>query len=143
MHYYLIFSETNPLSSEEKIPDFQKDCFKQVHPGLHKSILSNMRKLSFRSTETFSGSHKSSKTSDSSQSDHSKDSASATKESEEQKMLKMMQIGDTQHHFTRNGHLVANKQLIYKIDKEKGVQSVTNMKLSQYIIKVLYKFIFN
>ena len=96
-----------------------------------------MRKLSFRSTESFSGSHKSDKTSDSTQSDSNKDSASTIKDAEEQKMLKMMQIGDTQHHFTRNGHLVANKQLIYKIDKEKGVQSVRDMKSSQYRIQIL------
>ena len=86
-----------------------------------------MRKLSFRSTETFSGSHKSGKGSESKKGDSKDDSKTSMEDIEHQKMLKMMQIGDTQHHFTRNGHLVANKQLIYKIDKEKGVQSVINI----------------
>ena len=30
----------------------------------------------------------------------------------------------TQHHFNRNGRLVANKQLIYSIDQDDGLQSV-------------------
>ena len=86
-----------------------------------------MRKLSFRSTETFSGSHKSAKTSESNKDESKEDSKTRMEDIEHHKMLKMMQIGDTEHHFTRNGHLVANKQLIYKIDKEKGVQSVRNI----------------
>jgi hypothetical protein len=32
----------------------------------------------------------------------------------------------TQHHFNRNGRLVANKQLIYSIDQDDGLQSVSN-----------------
>ena len=110
------------------IPEFQKDCFKRVNPSLHKSILSNMRKLSFRSTETFSGSHQSDQSPESEKSKDGKDSNGVLGDAEKNKMLKMMQIGDTQHHFTRNGHLVANKQLIYKIDKERGVQSVRHVK---------------
>lgn len=35
-----------------------------------------------------------------------------------------MEVEGTQHHFTRNGRLVANKQLVYKIDKEKGTDQV-------------------
>ena len=88
-----------------------------------------MRKLSFRSTETFSRSHQSEKSAESIKSVPGEDSKEDT---EKNKMLKMMQIGDTQHHFTRNGHLVANKQLIYKIDKEKGVQSVSNIKTKNH-----------
>ena len=77
-----------------------------------------MRKLSFRSTGTFSASQKEEK---SSVDGDKKD----TDKTEKNNMLNMMQIGDTQHHFTRNGRLVANKQLIYKIDKEEGIQSVS------------------
>ena len=32
----------------------------------------------------------------------------------------------TQHHFTRNGRLVANKQLLYMIDRKDGLESVSN-----------------
>ena len=107
------------------ISEPQKECFRRVQPGLHKSILSNMRKLSFRSTETFSASQKSEK-SDATLGPLPTDAEGLdTEEEDNNKMLKMMQIGDTQHHFTRNGHLVANKQLIYKVDSKEGVQSVS------------------
>ena len=84
-----------------------------------------MRKLSFRSTDAFSASRETNKK----QSGDSKPSMAEgndimDKGFDQEKMLKMMQIGDTQHHFTRNGHLVANKQLIYKINQNKGVKSV-------------------
>ena len=31
----------------------------------------------------------------------------------------------TRHHFTRNGRLVANKQLVYKIHQDMGIASVS------------------
>ena len=115
---------TNPDGSD-RIPEEEQACFRSIHPGLHKSILSNMRKLSFRSTDAFSASRETNKK----QSGDSKPSKAEgndimDKGFDQEKMLKMMQIGDTQHHFTRNGHLVANKQLIYKINQNKRVKSV-------------------
>ena len=110
------------LSKEETISGSQKDCFRHVRPGLHKSILSNMRKLSFRSTDTFSEAKNTQKSTEPG-TGLGFDEADPV---EQNKMMKMMQIGgSTQHHFTRNGHLVANKQLIYNIDKHEGVQSVS------------------
>ena len=35
------------------------------------------------------------------------------------------ELEGTQHHFTRNGRLVANKQLVYKIDHQHGLESVS------------------
>jgi len=35
-----------------------------------------------------------------------------------------MEVEGTQHHFTRNGRLVANKQLVYKIDRDEGTDQV-------------------
>ena len=84
-----------------------------------------MRKLSFRSTERVSASQKIQKSAASSHPVTFDGDEMGTDEVEENKMLKMMQIGDTQHHFTRNGRLVANKQLIYKIDKKDGIVSVS------------------
>ena len=84
-----------------------------------------MRKLSFRSTETFSASQKAEKSDATLSSLPTDAEVLDTDEDDNKKMLKMMQIGDTQHHFTRNGHLVANKQLIYKVDSKEGVQSVS------------------
>ena len=84
-----------------------------------------MRKLSFRSTDAFSASHETNKKqSADSKPLKQKGNDIMDKGFDEEKMMKMMQIGDTQHHFTRNGHLVANKQLIYKINQNKGVKSV-------------------
>lgn len=34
------------------------------------------------------------------------------------------EVKGTQHHFTRNGRLVANKQLVFQIDQEVGMESV-------------------
>ena len=84
-----------------------------------------MRKLSFRSTETFSVSQTPDKLADADGSLPDLGNRGDHIEEESKKMLKMMEIGDTQHHFTRNGHLVANKQLIYKVDSKEGVQSVS------------------
>ena len=36
----------------------------------------------------------------------------------------------TQHHFTRNGRLVANKQLLYLIDRNDGLESVSTAPMS-------------
>ena len=84
-----------------------------------------MRKLSFRSTDAFSASRETNKKqSGDSKPLPGKGDNVIDKGFDQEKMLKMMQIGDTQHHFTRNGHLVANKQLIYKINQNKGVRSV-------------------
>ena len=121
----ILFLENTSLDGSNRIPEEEQACFRSIHPGLHKSILSNMRKLSFRSTDAFSASRETNRK-------QSGDSKPSTGEGDEvkdkgfdhDKMLKMMQIGDTQHHFTRNGHLVANKQLIYKINQNKGVKSV-------------------
>jgi len=84
-----------------------------------------MRKLSFRSTETFTASQKPEKSEAPARSLPADGDELEEKKDDNKKMLNMMQIGDTQHHFTRNGHLVANKQLIYKVDTEEGVQSVS------------------
>jgi hypothetical protein len=84
-----------------------------------------MRKLSFRSTERFSASQKPENSEAPAKSLPIDGDGLVEEEDDNKKMLKMMQIGDTQHHFTRNGHLVANKQLIYKVDTEEGVQSVS------------------
>ena len=119
------FSDDTSFSRDEVVPEPQKECFRRVHPGLHKSILSNMRKLSFRSTETFSASKRPENSEESARSLPVDSDGLDEKKDESNTMLKMMQIGDTQHHFTRNGHLVANKQLIYKVDAEEGVQSVS------------------
>ena len=35
-----------------------------------------------------------------------------------------LSVEGTQHHFTRNGRLVANKQLVYTIDHRSGLQSI-------------------
>ena len=35
-------------------------------------------------------------------------------------------VGGTQHHFTRNGRLVANKQIVYMIDIKEGLESVSD-----------------
>ena len=35
------------------------------------------------------------------------------------------EVKGTQHHFTRNGRLVANKQLVYKIHQDMGIASVS------------------
>ena len=69
------------------------DCLRRVHPRLHEDILSNMRKLSFRSMGGQPG-------------------AFGADQS-------------TRHHFSRNGRLVANKQLVYKIHEDMGIASVS------------------
>ena len=117
--------ENTSLDERDRIPEEEQACFRSIHPGLHKSILSNMRKLSFRSTDAFSASHETNKKqSADSKPLKQKGNDILDKGFDQEKMMKMMQIGDTQHHFTRNGHLVANKQLIYKINQNKGVRSV-------------------
>ena len=35
------------------------------------------------------------------------------------------EVKGTQHHFTRNGRLVANKQLVFQINQEVGMESVS------------------
>ena len=35
-----------------------------------------------------------------------------------------MEVEGTQHHFTRNGRLVANKQLVFQIEEKSGAESV-------------------
>lgn len=67
------------------------ECLRQVHPRLHEDILSNMRKLSFKSMGQGPG----------------------------------LEQGATRHHFSRNGRLVANKQLVYKIHQDMGIASVS------------------
>ena len=36
------------------------------------------------------------------------------------------EVKGTQHHFTRNGRLVANKQLVFQINQDVGMESVSN-----------------
>jgi hypothetical protein len=45
-----------------------------------------------------------------------------------------MSVEGTQHHFTRNGRLVANKQLVYTIDHRDGLQSVSGDVVERRII---------
>ena len=40
------------------------------------------------------------------------------------------EVKGTQHHFTRNGRLVANKQLVFQIDQEVGMESVSEVHYS-------------
>ena len=119
MKFYLSFLPffvvpDTPFLQHKALPEHQAACFRTVHPGLHKSILTNMRKLSFKSTASSTPSQR-------------------FGNSVKSRVVKMMEIGGTQHHFTRNGRLVANKQLIYKIDKEEGMKSVSKNKISCFI----------
>ena len=70
------------------------ECLRRVHPRLHEDILSNMRKLSFRSMGQPG-----------------------------------LEQGATRHHFSRNGRLVANKQLVYKIREDMGIASVSTVSI--------------
>ncbi len=76
----------------------ESSCLRKVRGGdeLHESILGNLRKLSF-SPPVMRG-----------------DRGSGGKE-----------VEGTQHHFTRNGRLVANKQQVYSIDRYSGLKQVT------------------
>jgi hypothetical protein len=38
-----------------------------------------------------------------------------------------VEVEGTQHHFTRNGRLVANKQLVFQIDQNEGTSAVSNL----------------
>lgn len=73
-------------------------CLQEIHPGLHESIVGNMRKLSF---------------------------SSVTQPGD---LDIAAEIEGTRHHFTRSGKLVANKQLVYKITEDMGIASVRNSK---------------
>ena len=114
-----------PISHHKALPESQAACFQRVHPGLHKSILANMRKLSFKSTATSKSSQGFGDSGNSREPSPVANGQAGVDVHEKDMMLKMMEIGGTQHHFTRNGRLVANKQLIFKIDKEKGMASVS------------------
>ena len=114
-----------PIPHDKALPEGQAACFQRVHPGLHKSILANMRKLSFKSTATSKSSQGFGDSGNPREQSPVASSQAGADVHEKDMMLKMMEIGGTQHHFTRNGRLVANKQLIYKIDKEKGMTSVS------------------
>ena len=116
-----------PIPHDKALPEGQAACFQRVHPGLHKSILANMRKLSFKSTATSKSSQGFGDSGNPREPSPIASSQAGADVHEKDMMLKMMEIGGTQHHFTRNGRLVANKQLIYKIDKEKGMTSVSNI----------------
>ncbi len=75
------------------------ECLDRLYAnGLHERILRNLRKLSFSSMMP--------PPRDRHRSPHGVD-------------------GQTQHHFNRNGRLVANKQLIYAIDRDDGLQPVS------------------
>ena len=49
-----------------------------------------------------------------------------------------MEVEGTQHHFTRNGRLVANKQLVFQIDQQEGTTAVScyyhNTKTGQVLL---------
>ncbi len=77
--------------------DVRASCLTELHGDLHEDILSNLRKLSFSSMVPASSSPSSSP----------------------------IPVEGTQHHFTRNGRLVANKQLVYTIDHRSGLQAVS------------------
>ncbi len=74
-------------------------CLREVDDNLHEDISTNLRKLSFSSMMPHG------------------DGGPGRKAKE---------VEGTQHHFTRNGKLVANKQQIYLIDKSTGLEQVSN-----------------
>ena len=84
-----------------------------------------MRKLSFKSTARSKSSQGFGNSGNSREPSPVASGQAGVDGDDKDMMLKMMEIGGTQHHFTRNGRLVANKQLIYKIDKETGMTSVS------------------
>ena len=73
-------------------------CLQSLHGDIHEDILANLRKLSF--------------------------SAMMPKQSPQSESAN--EVDGTQHHFTRNGHLVANKQQVYLIDRDFGLEQVRN-----------------
>ena len=74
-----------------------QDCFDSVQneEELHENILANLRKLSFSSRLN-------------------------NNDDDE----KVQEVEGTQHHFTRNGRLVANKQHLFTIDRRNGLEMV-------------------
>ena len=72
------------------------DCLSRIgsDDDVHESILDNLRKLSF-----------------------SPPSPSSTSRGAKE-------VGGTQHHFTRNGRLVANKQQVYFVDRVSGLEEI-------------------
>ena len=71
-------------------------CLRTIYPDLHEGILANVRKLSFSSMMP------------------EKDG-----EGNENTI-----VGATKHHFSHNGRLVANRQLLYVIDPNRGLDPV-------------------
>jgi hypothetical protein len=49
-----------------------------------------------------------------------------------------MEVEGTQHHFTRNGRLVANKQLVFQIDQLEGMTPVSPLYFN-YILIIYFK----
>ena len=75
----------------------QTSCLQKLHGDIHEDILDNLRKLSFSSMMPKNKHH---------------ESESAN------------EVDGTQHHFTRNGQLVADKQHVYLIDRDFGLEQV-------------------
>ena len=51
-----------------------------------------------------------------------------------------MEVEGTQHHFTRNGRLVANKQLVFQIDQQEGTTAVSCYNRNTKTGQVLFSY---
>ncbi len=78
--------------------DTRRSCLRRIHGSLHEDIVANLRRLTFASM--------------------------ADEEGKKRKKGNGGGGGRSRHHFSSKGRLVANKQQIYSIDRNEGLEQV-------------------